>query len=526
MKLSQYIRPNRRNFIASSVAAVAGLTNYNHLYGRDFPSKSDDISNKNIERNAALINFGLNSLRDTQVSYADIRISSNRTRSYLSGRGFTQSEAMAVSIRVLVEGYWGFACSPICTEAEVTRLVTEAVSIARYNSLGPKRYVDLGPPVVGDSGEWETPVTIDPFAVHPDEVNDFLNGLGTMMVRYPGITTARAKASFTERQMWFGSTEERVLHQKRVVSSADVAFVYQTYLGDMKGYIDTVSTASLGWEYLTDQPLRELFEKELEDVKFDISLPVKPIDVGRYNVVFDAASSGGLVKSTIGDATILSRIAGYHANDTGTSFIVDPVESQNSLKVASSLLNVVSSRNDPGGPETVKWDAEGVPPVDVNIISNGIVSDYTTSREMEGWLRSQSGQPESLRVSTGSTDATTAIHLPKSTLGNIKVLPGAQQADFLDLISHLGDGLAMKRMLTTVDFQCLNGLSRGGICYEIKKGKRVGRFANHSLMFRTPELFTNILSIGGAQSLFRSSNVTSVPMHIKDCTIIDITRKA
>lgn len=522
-----YSRLNRRKFITSSAAVLAGLSMYNDSDRKELSVVSDNFEDNITDRNTQLIEFALNDLNDVQSDYADIRISQNRSRIYNTyGIGPYQGESMAVSIRVLIDGYWGFACSPLCKEHEITRLVREATSIARYNSLGPGRHVDLGTPLGEESGTWETPIRIDPFDVHPDEVNDFLNGLKIMMSKYPNVEDPKAETVFIEQQMWFGSTEKRVLHQRRVVTDAHIAFTYKQDNRKIGGMIDTVSRASLGWEHLIDQPLRGLFEEEYENVKFDISLPFKPIDVGRYEVVLDAHSSGNLIGSTVANATILSRIAGYNANDLGTSFIVDPVESQNNFRVASSLLNVTSNRSEAGGAETVKWDAEGVVPTEVSLVSNGMISDYTTSREMEGWFRTQSNDSNSVRVSTGSTDANDATSLPRSTSGNIKVVPGDDDIDFTSMFSQLDNGLAVKRMDTQADFQCLNGRSMDGIFYEVKKGKRVGLFMNASLMFKTPELLKNILAIGGPKSQHRYADITSIPMQLKDCTIVDITRKA
>lgn len=517
------INLNRRTFInssASAVAVIGGLKGYsgNHLLEADKEIRTT--------KGKSLIVYGQNLLNSNKVDYGDIRITSNRVRTFLGNGSFSQNEQMGLSVRVLVNGYWGFACSPLCTEVEMGRLVKDAVDIATYNSSGPKRSVELGPPLPEESGSWTTPVRIDPFDVHPDEINDFLAGFITIMSRYKGVVDPGAKAGFTEREQWFGSTEDRLLHQIRKSSWGSIGFAYVENNKKFGGFIDTLSTASLGWELFIDQPLREIFERELEDVKFDISLPMNPIDVGRYDTVMDSMSSGRLMKSTIANATVLSRIAGYNANDIGTSYIVDPQESYNTFKIGNEFVNVTSDRSEVGGMETVKWDAEGVSPTEVKLVTDGVITDYTTSREMEGWFRNMQSAAQSGRTSTGSTDADSAIELPKSTVGNVSFLPGKEQVKFMDIISNLKKGIAVKRMNTDVDFQCLNGLGSHGMCYEVRDGKRVALLVNAAVMFRAPEVWKSVTAVGGKDSKFRFLNVTSVPMAIKDCTFIDITRKA
>lgn len=519
-------KPSRRTFISSSLSTVTAIRSLSLLSDSDLESSFKvDFTHQGKE----LINFGLNQLNRGKIDYADIRFTLNRKRVFRSDMPtFGHIEYMAMSARVLVNGYWGFASSHLCTKAEIYRLVKEAVRIARYNSQGPSRKIDFGELSTPEEGYWETPVKIDPFDVHPDEVKDFLIGMEAMMSRYKGVTSGPGFASFYEQTMWFGSTENKMLHQLRRFTEGNFSFKYtdETTKQERGDVLDTFSKAGLGWEHLIEQPSREIFEEKLEDVKFDCSLPIKPLDVGRYTIVIDAISSGRIINETIAKATILSRIAGYSANRDGTSFIVDPGVSYNTYPIGSTLLNVTSNRNEVGRSETVKWDAEGVTPTEFTIVKHGILSGFATSREMEGWFRNLPISRPPQRLSTGSTDADSAIWLPQSVVGNINVLPSSQSGSYLDMISDVKHGIALTKAVTEADFQCLNGIVDRGTCYEIRDGKRVALLNHAAVMFRTPELWSNVTSIGGYNSSFRYSNISSVPMTIKDCTLIDITRKA
>ncbi|MEP6754580.1 MAG: hypothetical protein ABJA67_03680, partial [Chthonomonadales bacterium] len=57
------------------------------------------------------------------------------------------------------------------------------------------------------------------------------------------------------------------------------------------------------------------------------ALPIKPIDIGRFDVVFDWETMGSFVLNSWGNATQLDRAMGYEANAQGTSYLgPDPTE--------------------------------------------------------------------------------------------------------------------------------------------------------------------------------------------------------
>src|SRR5690606_35134436 len=94
------------------------------------------------------------------ASYVEVRLTHRRIRSLSEPfvTNFNDHEELTVGVRALVDGYWGFAGSPVWSPEEMERLGREAVQHAKVNALGPVRVVELAPrPVVAD-GHWQTPV--------------------------------------------------------------------------------------------------------------------------------------------------------------------------------------------------------------------------------------------------------------------------------------------------------------------------------------------------------------------------------
>jgi TldD protein len=249
-------------------------------------------------------------------------------------------------------------------------------------------------------------------------------------------------------------------------------------------------------------------------------------------------SVSNLVSNTIGAATELDRVMGYEANASGTSYLHDPFEMLGSFAIGTSLLSVTGNRREPGGAATVQWDDESVVPEEVPLVTEGRLTDFATSRESATWLRGiYTKHGKSVR-SNGCMYAPRGIDAPLIHTPNLVMKPGPETETLESLIQGVSNGLYFRGMSINMDFQQLNGLGRG-MCYEIKNGKRVARILNTGVLFRTPELWKNLIALGGETSLRRYGNplwkgepsqrsahsVTAYPAVFKDITVVDVMRK-
>jgi TldD protein len=484
-----------------------------------------------------LLARALETARGAGAAYADVRLTHDRQRT-ISTNGVNDAEGMAAGVRALVDGYWGFASGPLWNADEMSRLGREAVAQAKTNALGKRRVVALAPvPVVAD-GRWTMPVRIDPFTVPPDEVADFLQSLEIFTTRLDAVVQKNMCFFFTEERA-FASSDGSYCTQQVYRSWGEFTLDVTRNGHHGGGALDCLSPAGVGWELYKEQPLRDAIRTLIAEAEADMELPIKPLDVGRYDTVVDAFSMVSLADATLGHATELDRAMGYEANAGGTSYLNDPSGMLGSYQAGSPLLTLVGSRSDAGGCATVRWDDEGVAPVDFPLVTNGTLVDFQTTRESAGWLAESYATHHRPFVSHGCAAASSGIAAPLQHVPNLAIAPGREALDFDALVAGLTNGIAIKQIAVDVDFQRLNGLG-GGRTYEVKRGKRTAIIVGAGILFRAPELWKALARVGGQESLRRFGvearkgepaqvafhSVTAPPAQFTQLTLIDPLRKA
>ena len=484
----------------------------------------------------ALCDVSLDAARAAGAAYADTRV----THTYFFDG--TEDESMTFGVRVLVDGYWGFAASPVWSTDEAARLARAAIRNARANTVGKPRTTDLAPlDGAGQTltGHWTTPILDDPFEMSQDEIKDFLKGIENFMGRIPGVTVTAVRAKFMKQDKAFASTAGHYVTQRLYESSGTFAFRVRTSKGEMATSLDTTTPAGAGFEYIRDQPLHEQILQAVEETKADLALPRMPVDVGRYEVVLDANTVTSLLSDTIGAATELDRALGYEANAGGTSYILEPLDMIGTLKIGSPAVTVTGNRTEPRGAATVQWDDDGVTPREFTLVKDGILADMQTDREGASVLHDVYGRQQKPTGSHGCAFAPNAIFAPLTHCANLQLKPGTNTETYESLLGQLKKGMAFKRGRVDIDFQQITGMV-SGLAYEVRNGKRTAMLTGAGINFRTPELWNAVTTVGGMSSRKRIGlqavkgqpmrmgvhSVTGCPVSFKELTIIDILRKA
>ncbi|HEX6534034.1 MAG TPA: TldD/PmbA family protein [Gemmatimonadaceae bacterium] len=485
-----------------------------------------------------LVARGLESARGEGAAYADVRLTHTRRRFFDTGT-VRDAEDMVAGARALVDGYWGFASGPVWSPDEMARLGREASAQAKTNALGKRRVAELAPVPPVPDGHWAMPVEIDPFEVPPTEILDHLMGLLLFAERTPGVSVVGDNCTVQVQEKAFGSTVPSYYTQRTYRTSGEFAIrvVHDERQGT--GAVDCLTPAGLGWELYRGQPLRERIARLIADVKADLELPVKPVDVGRYDAVFDARTVANLLAETLGRATELDRALGYEANAGGTSYLNDPFGMLGGHQAGAPLLSVFGNRSEPGGAATVRWDDEGVAPDDFPLVQDGVLVDFQTTRESAGWLKDYYAKRGVPLRSHGCASAPSAVEAPLQRAPNLTMTPGRDAVDFDGLLTGMARGIAVAGATIAMDFQRLNGMGMGRV-YEIRNGKRVAIIGGAGLLFRAPELWKAMLALGGKASLRRygmmsrkgepaqehTSSVTAPPAAFRQITVVDPLRKA
>ncbi len=539
---------SRRSFVKTSVAVATGVSlasqfvPMNPLLAAVGPV-AEPIPPMDDPRLKSLITRALDAAKSSGAGYADVRLTHTISRSYVNnGRNVRDAESITVGVRALTNGYWGFASGPAWTPDEMVRLGKEATLQAKVNSLGKERETLLAKaPVVADK-HWTTPVKIDPFTVPPSQVYDMMAGIAEYANRRPDCAGAGLGALFWLQDKAFGSTEGSYCTQRLYRSSGSGQVTFNDTPQRRIGLpFESLSQAGIGYELFDEAALREEVDQLLDRARAEAKLPMKPVDVGRYDVLMAGAVMSSIVSASIGAATQLDRALGYEANAGGTSYLNDPSAMLGQYTIGNAMLNVVGDRTSPGGVATVAWDDEGVAPKAFPIVSNGVFVNYQTTREAAAWLRDASGAENPAAESFGCLQAPSAMDAPLAHTVNLSIPPASGAVDNTTLRANMKKGIEITNANIDTDFQQLNGYLRAaGVAFEINNGKRIARITGLGVLYKAPELWKSLTALGDASTLKRNAQTSikgqpaqnmfhsvTVPSAVfEHATIVDTMRKA
>ena len=311
----------RRTFLTASSAALA-----TRLFAAPAGSKTP---NADLEKLGAV---ALAEAKKLKATYADVRIvritdqrmglrlSPERgTAKTLAVPNVTEDSSFGFGVRVIVDGAWGFASSPIVTKEEIARVTGEAVIIAKANATIQPKPVQMAP-VKAYRDRWETPHQRDPFAVPMAEKLDLLRRVSEEAKKGAKVFSSNATLSVRGEDKYFASTEGSSIQQLilQIYGNVDSTAVdRENNITRTRNY--TPTQASAGWEYVPEMNLEENARRIREEVVEHLSAPaVKP---GKMDLLLMPNHLMLTIHESVAHPTELDRALGYEANYAGTSYI-------------------------------------------------------------------------------------------------------------------------------------------------------------------------------------------------------------
>src|SRR6266542_2684053 len=164
-------------------------------------------------------------------------------------KGSATSEG--VGVRVLVDGYWGFAATARPEGAEIARTAGLAVEIARAAARLPREPVKLTE-VDSATGTWASPFRDDPFNVSLEEKVALLMEATRRMQEVEGLAFAEGGIDLYRVRTSFASSEGSAIEQTVLHSGAGLdataisggELQRRSYPTSFRGHI-----AAAGWEH-------------------------------------------------------------------------------------------------------------------------------------------------------------------------------------------------------------------------------------------------------------------------------------
>ncbi len=546
----------RRDFLSTSAHTAAALTVMGALpTGAQALTRwsasaqmtgADDIAHRaDPQRMEQLVLRAIDAARNAGARYAEARVTRGVVQ-YIGEDFGSDTERLTIGVRVLVDGAWGFASSTYWEMDEATALAKDAVAQARINAAVGARQIDLGSYPIA-KGSWTTPIRIDPFQISIEEKRDFFRSLRGGLprhVQWRKYNLSIDNACFVRDERMTATSEGALFSQTLYQSGNYIRVLVQAKepeRGDSKSAASVrgIDDVGAGWERFLDAKIRDQFPALVEEAEKGLYLPVKPVDVGRYELVMPAGVVSNLISETLGNATQLDRAMGWEANAGGTSYLGPDPDDHLGTMLGSPLLTITANRSLPTGLATVKWDDEGVEPETFPIVQNGKFVDYQTTREQASWLSSWYQSRQQPVRSHGCAVAPEALDFPMQHTPNLRMAPGTGTVTFDEMIRNTKKGIAYVGGYISTDFQSRMGGSSGAMMREIVDGKLGPVLLGAELLFSSSELWKSILEIGGPSSVelcgagsvkgqpsqSSSYSIEAVPVRFKEMTVIDGKRR-
>jgi TldD protein len=440
-----------------------------------------------------LIKRTLAAAKKAGATYADVRIVRMRNERLSAREDKIESVASideyGVGVRVIAGGAWGFSATPVVTAAEGERVAQAAVAIAKANAPLLKRPVALAPEAA-HVDVWQTPLTRDPAKIPLEDKAELLLEINREAMKVAGVRFVNSWYAGISEWKLFASSEGAYIEQEIVRLSPGYTV---TAVDDKRGEFETRShdlpPRQAGWEYIAGSTLRADARRIAEEAVEKLRAPT--VAPGKRDLILDPTNLWLTIHESIGHPTELDRAMGYEANFAGTSFATP--DKLRKLRIGSPILTFYADKTTPGGLATCGYDDDGVATQRWNLVENGVLVGYQTTREQAGWI----GEPRS----RGTCYADSYASFPFQRMPNVSLAPHAQERSLDDLVAATDDGvLVMGRGSWSIDHQRFNFQFSGQTFWEVKGGKRRRMLRDVAYQANTLEFWAGCDLLGGPRS--------------------------
>jgi TldD protein len=467
-----------------------------------------------------LADIALGEAKKLDATYADLRITRNRALSVAArdrvlaeggggpggggpggggggGGGFgggggpadnSREDTHGFGVRVIVNGTWGFASSPIVTPDEVRRVTRVAADVARASSIAKKFDVRLAP-VPPYTDYYRTPIARDVFEVPLDELAAQVLAVNAAILENKDVSRAVTRI-YAQHEWKYLATSEGSHIEQDVYRTSPASVASARYQGAVRSRMYFPSPRTGGYEVVAEAKMLDHARRiAAEAVEFSRA---KPVAVGLKDLILTPSHASLTIHEIVAHATELDRIVGYEANYAGTSFV--KLTDVGKLKYGSKHFNVTADRTIPGGMATVGYDDDGVKTQQWPLVREGILVGLQTNRETAHFL----GEKES----RGCTFANHWRNYPFLRMPNVHVDAGPAGSPTPDeLIADVKEGVLIDgRGSFSIDQQRYNGQFGGDCFWAIRNGKKAEMLADVTYNAITTDFWANLDAISGPES--------------------------
>lgn len=367
------------------------------------------------------------------------------------------------NVRVLKNGAWGFVASPVLTEDECRVVANLACDLAERSARslpGPIRLV----PEPGHVDTYVTPHKEDPFKVSVDEKLALLFAINQRVRKNPKIDRVYSWLDFWDDQKYYANSDGASIDQRIV--RADGSYVARGLVNGQRGQRRFfLNPLNIGYEYIRAAELVENAERIAAEAVEKAMAPRLPAET-RTTVIMDPQNICLLEHESIGHPTELNRTLLVEINFAGSTFL-SPRDIGN-YRYGPKIMNVVADRSRPTLRATCGYDDEGVKTQQWDIIREGVLVGFQTTRDFAGYIGEQRSRGCCL---TEGWD-----RVPQARIPNLGLEGGPDGAPSPEeLIADTKAGLLFSGFASFIvqDHQRRNHTYTGNAIWEIRNGKKV-----------------------------------------------------
>jgi len=397
-----------------------------------------------------------------RVSFCDIRYKSLNEETIQTTddvlKHYLLTDSVGVGIRVLKNGRWGFCATDKLDPISLDKALKRAVEISESGkNIGTKDIILTKEK--SHIGHYQGPYKIDPFKISPEEKMHLLFELDKKAKTNPLIKKTDGLLLFWKHHQLLMNTEGSVLKNEYVISS---------------GSFDVQAVGNGGFQNrrIQERPKMAGYEWVLHHFdQYDIlrlcdeaimKLNSTTIPKGKKDLIILPSNLFLTMHESVGHPTELDRVLGWEADFAGTSFAT--TEKLGKFQYGSPIVNFRADNTVASGLSSKGWDDDGVPAQKWDIIKNGKLVNYGTTREVAHYI----GKNQSY----GCNFASTWQLQPINRIPNLFLLPGKEKLSLKDLIADTEDGLIIDgRDSYSIDQKRYNFQFSGNFVREIKNGK-------------------------------------------------------
>jgi TldD protein len=391
--------------------------------------------------------------------------------------GCSDSDDRGFGVRVLYQGAWGFASAPGSDAAAISRVVEQAIRIARVSALaartGGVRWAAEEPLQT----TFVSPCEIDPFEVSLEDKADLLLSANEVMLANDSVRRAQGYLLFKRVRRWYVNTEGAELHSD-VTSSEAVISAIAVDAHDFQERNWKAPSNSRGFESYGKAEFLRQAERVADEAEEKLSAKLAP--EGVYDIVTDAENLALTIHESVGHATELDRVMGYEVSMAGGSFVSR--DKLGHFRYGSDAVTLVADNTLEGGLATQGFDDDGVPGQRWDIVADGIFQGYSTGREFAHYVGEER--------SRGCCRADHWSSIPIVRIPNLFLQAGREPLDPEALVADVRHGLYFEGMDSfSIDQWRLNFQFGGNAVREIKNGKIGGMLKAALYQSQTPEFW-------------------------------------